>query len=117
MSGLPIIKISLDDIESEDSQSMLFSSAMKGIISLLSELTGKQDVPEEFGYVNFKIVMQESKNLISYLVCLNIINPVKTVLEEILNKMEQDLDETGSLSSDLIPEYSRFIKDRLYFTW
>lgn len=94
-SGSPILihNFSQVDQSQDTSQSFLFSGAMKGILSLMDEVTGRPDIPQNFGYANYDIVIEKSENYIAYFICTNSVNAVRVIIREILREIEKmDLD-------------------------
>jgi tryptophan-rich sensory protein len=94
-SGLPILIHNFHQVDQseETSQSFLFSGAMKGILTLMNEVTGRPDIPQNFGYANYDIMIEKSDNYIAYFICTNSVNAVRVILNGILEEIElMDLD-------------------------
>jgi hypothetical protein len=89
-SGLPLFmhNFGSSDQDRDTPQSFLFSGAMKGIVTLMNEVVGRPDLPQNFGYANYDIMIEKSKNYIAYFICLKSITAVRVVLSRILNVVE-----------------------------
>lgn len=103
-SGLPILIHNFHEIDQskETSQSFLFSGAMKGILTLMDEVTGRSEIPEHFGYANYNIMIEKSDTYIAYFICLNSVSAVRVILNDILRKIEHmNLDSTKMHDSEI----------------
>jgi len=87
-SGNRIYSLRFDDHEKVHEQ--LFSPAMKGILDVMCEITGQENIPEDLGYKDLKIVVANSERLLVYFVCRKSISPLRKVLKRLLNELEEE---------------------------
>ncbi|MCY3413955.1 MAG: hypothetical protein INQ03_20095 [Candidatus Heimdallarchaeota archaeon] len=115
-SGVPVLIHQFKEMD-EDSvdNSVLFSGAMKGILTLLNELTGREDLPESFGYVDYTIIIEKSNNYIAYFICYRSTNPVKAALIDILGKIENIGLRPDKIHSEEESELHQLVENGLYF--
>ncbi|MCY3413395.1 MAG: hypothetical protein INQ03_17275 [Candidatus Heimdallarchaeota archaeon] len=116
-SGVPIIQKNFRESK-EDDESFLFASGMSGILAMLGEMTGQENIPEEFGYADLKIMFEHSENLIVYYVGIKAVNPIRVIIREILTQIEHKIDpeHINILPRNLLDEIEEIIKTKLYFT-
>ncbi|MHA2249976.1 MAG: hypothetical protein ACXAD7_06420 [Candidatus Kariarchaeaceae archaeon] len=116
-SGLPLFthNFGSSDQERDTPQTFLFSGAMKGIVTLMNEVIGKPDLPQNFGYANYDIMIEKSENYIAYFICLKSVTAVRVVLSRILEVIENGNFDVTMVSNDQKQELLEMVTDELKF--
>ena len=115
LSGIPFLTHEFKQDSNLADRDILFSSAMRGILALLEELTGQEDLPKQFGYVNASIIIEQSKNFICYLVCFRANNPVRSVMKKILVDLEQAKLQSDGPMANQAELIEMIIDKEMYF--
>lgn len=111
-SGNRIYSFRFDNHERVHEQ--LFSPAMKGILDVMCEITGQENIPEDLGYKDLKIVVAHSERLLAYFVCRKSISPLRKILERLLKELEEE-NFTPSLDIEVRRDLDRRLPSEFAF--
>lgn len=113
-SGKPIWMRQFGSPGHESFSSMMFAEGMKGILTMLGELSGRKTIPDRLGYSDYHILIEQTESFICYGVCLRDSQPVRVEIRRILQNLETEYSSQRRVASTL-EELEKNVDDTLRF--